>query len=51
MLPIGQRIGATGGLEVRKCPRLFIGGERAALGLQQWVGIAVAIGRSRRPGR
>ena len=28
MLPVGQRIGATGGLEVRKCPRLFIGGER-----------------------
>jgi hypothetical protein len=27
MLPIDPRIGATGGLAVRKCPRLVIGGE------------------------
>jgi hypothetical protein len=28
MQPIGPRIGATGGLAVRKCPRLLVGGER-----------------------
>ena len=27
MLPVGRQIGAMGGLEVRKCPRLPIGND------------------------
>jgi hypothetical protein len=49
MLPIGQRIGATGGLEVRKCPRLFIGGEPVESTRSQAVGIT-GIHGSRWPG-
>jgi hypothetical protein len=43
-------IGATGGLEVRKCPRLFIGVELDAPGLLHFVGM-ITVGRSWRSGR
>ena len=39
MQPIGPRIGATGGLAVRKCPRLSIGGERIERWSDQTAGV------------
>ncbi len=39
MQPIGPRIGATGGLAVRKCPRLLVGGERVDGWSDQAVGL------------
>ena len=39
MQPIGPQIGATGGLAVRKCPRLLVGGERVGPWSDQTVGV------------
>jgi hypothetical protein len=55
MHPIGPRIGATGGLAVRKCPRLFVGGEWIEPSADQTVGVIevhseTAIGRAHHVG-
>jgi len=46
MLPIGPRNGATGGLAVRKCPRLFTGGECDEAGLDEYLEIRAINGMS-----